>query len=130
MRNDQCVIAVDVDGVLAQESDKPYSDKDPYPDAIKRINNLYDQGYIIVLYTARYMLRFNGNLEKVRRVCGPELAEWAKRHGLKYHAIEHKISADLYIDDRAVRLESKFGEHDWIGVDEQLKLLKDKVIPE
>ena len=50
----------DLDGVICNNTYGKYSEAKPYKKAIK-INLLYDQGNIIIIFTSRYMGKFKNN---------------------------------------------------------------------
>ena len=90
------LIAVDLDGTLCFGA--YWGDgKHPKPNLprIEKVNSLYKQGALIVIYTARY----------------PEWAvetyAWLDMNGVMYHGLmmRRKPGADLYIDDKAVGAE-------------------------
>ncbi len=85
---------IDIDGTLCTQG-KDYKDAKPYTQAIERVNELFDEGNTIWLFTAR------GSDTKLdwKDVTKAQLKSW----GVKYHElIFGKPSADRYIDDRAV----------------------------
>jgi hypothetical protein len=66
-------------------------------------NQCYDAGYKIVIYTARGMTGFNGNVDAIYSnlydLTTKQLSEW----GVKYHQlIMGKVHYDLLIDDKAI----------------------------
>lgn len=109
-------ILFDVDSVIASPTNGNYKDAVPYDFAIKYINEAYDKGYYIILHTARYGDREKGNMHRMYNRGFTELKNWLDKHGIKYHDIcMGKIVADLYVDDRAVKVDSTEGEQDWIN---------------
>ena len=53
----------DIDGTICTNTWGKYEEAEPYFDRIESVNNLYDNGYHIIYFTARGMGRFNGNIE-------------------------------------------------------------------
>jgi hypothetical protein len=92
-------IVIDIDGTLCSETeDIPF--RRPFTDRIKQLNQHYDVGDIICIYTSRGM-RSTGNADdsdkKYRAITEKQLAEW----GVKYHElIFGKPNADIYIDNK------------------------------
>lgn len=86
-------INVDMDGVLCSEEktgSKMFAE--PYTEEIKKINHMYDDGFIIIINTARGWLDF-----KMTK-------EWLDKHGVKYHSLVcGKINADYVVDDRSFK---------------------------
>ncbi len=85
-------IAVDIDGVLTLETEgHDYKNRTPNPVTIRMINQLFDVGFNIILYTSR-MKRDQFVTE-----------EWLKTYGVKYHTLVlQKLQYDILLDDKAV----------------------------
>lgn len=85
---------VDVDGVVASLTPgNDYTLAEPLEQAIAAVNELFDQGHRIVMFTAR------GSATGMdwRKVTEDQFARW----GLRYHELHFgKPAADFYIDDR------------------------------
>ena len=56
----------DLDGVICNNTYGKYNTAKPYRKVIAKINNLYDQGNFILIYTSRYMGKFKSNVSKVK----------------------------------------------------------------
>lgn len=104
----QKIIAVDLDETLCTGS-KPYSHLGigkyryctPIQENIDRINELYNQGHKIIIYTSRGMGTLGGDLgviyNKLYEPTKADLQKW----GVKYHElIFGKIYFDVLIDDK------------------------------
>jgi len=90
------------EGVEHLGADK-YKHCKPIPSMIEKLNELYDEGHTIYIYTARGMCQFNGNLidiyNKLYVLTLNSLNEWGiKHHGL----IMGKLHYDYLIDDKAI----------------------------
>ena len=58
-------LVVDCDGVIAgKDHGGDYSKAPPLTHGIEQVNKLHDMGYEIILYTARYGERKNGNINQ------------------------------------------------------------------
>lgn len=68
---------------------------------IAHVNDLYNDGYIIKIFTARGQYSGTDRMEFTKK----QLEEW----GVKYHELISKTAAHLYIDDLAMRPEEFFG---------------------
>ena len=103
------VIAFDLDDVLCYRDEraqvgkveKYYSCK-PYHKMIDIVNQCYDQGAYIVIYTARGMTSFAGNphdiYNNLYEITKEQLIDW----GVKHHKLAMgKLHYDLLIDDKA-----------------------------
>lgn len=103
------IYCFDLDNTLCITKNKGYSDSLPIVERIKEVNDLYEKGYYIKIYTARGTTEFKGNLalvlDKYYSLTKNQINEW----GLKYHElILGKPPYDLFIDDKAINSESYF----------------------
>jgi hypothetical protein len=57
----------DIDGVICKTVKKKYKSSKPNNNVIELINNLYDQGNYIIIFTARYMGRNNENVKLAKK---------------------------------------------------------------
>lgn len=62
-----------------------YKKANPHPEMIQAINKAYHEGNIIILFTARGMRTFNGNVELIENYHRPILEEWLLKHSVNYH---------------------------------------------
>ena len=102
------VIAFDLDDVLCyRTSDIGHIDKyyscEPIEKMIKIVNECYDGGAQIIIYTARGMTSLGGNVDNIYNalygLTQKQLSDW----GVKYHKlIMGKAHYDLLIDDKVV----------------------------
>ena len=70
---------------------------------INVINQAYNNGFTVILYTARYMGRCKGNLAKVKKLIKPLTLKQLEMWGVKYHKLYFgKPSFDLFIDDKSL----------------------------
>tara|TARA_B100001093_G_scaffold511743_1_gene580299 strand:- start:16703 stop:17011 length:309 start_codon:yes stop_codon:yes gene_type:complete len=86
---------IDIDGTICSISTEDYSLAEPYKERIRQINELYDNGNEIIIFTAR------GSKTGIdhRKLTEQQLQSW----GLKYHnLLFHKPFADYYIDDKSI----------------------------
>mgnify|MGYP006108134127 FL=1 len=94
------IICFDIDNVICKTKGNNYKNSKPDKVAISIINKLYDRGYYIKIFTARYMGRFKGNLTKVKKKT-KETKFYLNSWSVKYHElIMGKPSYDLFIDDK------------------------------
>jgi len=90
-------IFVDVDGVLCNNTLGKYTKAEPIFENIAKINKLYDEGHIIIIWTAR------GGTTGINwfAVTLQQLKDW----GVKYHELRMgKPPFARLIDDRAVHI--------------------------
>ena len=108
--NKQKIIAFDLDDVICFRKDvyeklgpKKYDYCQPYPENIKIVNSLYDEGHRIIVYTARGMSQFDGNVELIYKNLYQKTKDHLKEWGLKYHSlVMGKIQYDVLVDDKAL----------------------------
>ena len=85
----------DLDGTLCSNTEGEYAQAMPLPERILKVNELYDQGNRILIYTAR------GTVTGIdwRELTLKQLDAW----GVKHHELRlGKPFADIYVDDRGV----------------------------
>jgi len=110
-------LVFDLDGCLCTQSNPDYENAQAFPEAIEVVNKLYDDGYTILIYTARFMGRNGNDIHKTYHegydMTKRQLANW----GVRYHRLlMGKPPADAVIDDRAV-----FFTPDWQEIDKQIR---------
>lgn len=91
------VYCFDIDGTLCSNTEGDYERAQPWPEAIARVNALYDAKHKILLFTAR------GSTTGIdwRPTTERQMKEW----GVRYHELYlGKPSADVYVDDKAVNV--------------------------
>jgi len=95
------IYAIDIDGVLCNDTLGDYENSIPDKKVIKKVNNLYDTGNTIKIFTARG----SGTGIDWKDFTINQLSSW----GVKYHElILGKPHMDVLIDDKAINIE------DWI----------------
>lgn len=108
------VVVFDFDGVICANNDGDYINSPAYTFAINQVNKVYDLGYKVVLFTARYGDRMNGCIARQYNAGYVEWIDWMKENGLKYdEAWMGKPAGMLYVDDKACKVESSKGMEDW-----------------
>ena len=116
MSSEQTLI-VDCDGVIADKAHGgEYAKAGPLLHGIAQVNKLYDMGYKITLFTARYGDREKGNIHKQYERGYREWTDWLAKHGVIYHhAFMGKPAGVMYIDDKAARVNGD-SEDGWSDV--------------
>tara|TARA_B100001250_G_C19737606_1_gene761510 strand:+ start:171 stop:542 length:372 start_codon:yes stop_codon:yes gene_type:complete len=103
MKKKKKTICFDIDNVLCSTKNSKYLSSKPKIQAIKKINQLYKEGYKIIFFTSRFMGRTNNNTKKAYslgfQLTTNQLKEWR----VKYHKlIMGKPSYDLIVDDLSI----------------------------
>ena len=94
---------IDIDDTICKE-EGPVIERKPFLDRIKKINELYDDGHIIIFYTAR------GNKSgRGEAYYGPITRAQLDAWGVKYHELYFKpFDGDVFIDDRSIHPDQFF----------------------
>jgi len=115
MKNNRKIYVIDLDGTLCHTPDDGSHENDyscdylkakPNRERIEKVNELHDQGHLIIIESSRGVLSgknwFFDTLEQLR--------EW----GLKFDTLRtgEKFMADYYIDDKAISAENFFDNGD------------------
>ena len=106
-------ICFDIDNVICKtNSTNNYSKSVPIKKNINVINQAYNNGFTVILYTARYMGRCKGDITKVKKQIKPLTLKQLKNWGVKYHKIYFgKPSFDLFIDDKSLFFKKNWPNH-------------------
>ena len=102
-------ICFDLDGVICTNTWGDYKNAKPIFPAINKVNSLYNNGFKIIIFTARYMGRNNEDINKANiegyEFTKNQLTEW----GLKFHKLLlGKPSYDLFVDDKSINFDDKW----------------------
>ena len=115
-------IAVDLDGTIS-ENKKPgqsYEDVKPLPNAVGVLNRLRDEGYYIVIYTARNMATYNNNLGQIIAHQAPLVSKWLTDYNIPHDELVFgKPNVDYFIDDKSITFT------DWNDIYSTLKQKED-----
>jgi hypothetical protein len=96
-------LIVDIDGTICTKTDGDYVNAKPYLDRISHFNTLFQNGYSITYWTARGSASGKDHYELTKK----QLVEW----GVLYtNFLIGKPSYDLWIDDKAINVESYFSK--------------------
>lgn len=100
-------IVFDLDGTLCSQTRiGRYQEAKPFVDIIEYVNKLYDSGYVIIIQSARGMGSNYGNVGKAYNQWYSVTEKQLKQWGVKYNELLlGKPYADVYIDDRALRVD-------------------------
>tara|TARA_B100001057_G_C22496641_1_gene812321 strand:+ start:299 stop:667 length:369 start_codon:yes stop_codon:yes gene_type:complete len=112
IKNFKKILCFDIDNTICKTIGRSYSDAKPIKKKINQINELYNSGYYIKLFTSRYMGRNNENLSKAKKqglkMTKKQLKDW----NLKYHKLLFgKPSYDLFIDDKSIFFKKDWHKH-------------------
>lgn len=101
-------IIMDVDDTITyHNSSSNYDEKLPRNDVIKKMVEYKELGYEIILFSARNMRTYNGDLSKINFHTLPILTAWLKKHHVPYDGImmgKPWCGEDgFYVDDKSIR---------------------------
>ena len=101
--------AFDIDGVICKTRNGDYSNSTPNMKAIKKINDLYDEGHKIIIFTARFMGRTNNNVKQAHEIGFKFTTDQLQKWNVKYNRLfMGKPSFDLLIDDKALNFDENW----------------------
>lgn len=95
-------IVVDFDDTLAFHQNRNFNDALPNQPLIDKLNNLYDQGWQIDIFTARGSISCSSRQEAAAKYYN-SIASWLEDHNVKYSDLSFdKPLAAYYIDDKGI----------------------------
>lgn len=103
------VLVVDIDGTLCgiKTADQSYADLIPDQAMLVKLREYQAKGYRVLLFTARNMNTYKGNLALINKHTAPVLLEWLAKWEVPYDEIlfgkPWPRKKGFYIDDRSVR---------------------------
>jgi CMP-N,N'-diacetyllegionaminic acid synthase len=91
------IYCFDLDGTLCETQNNKYEESKPIEKRIKKVNELYDKGNIIIIDTARGCV----SGKNWWYFTADQLNKW----GLKFHTLRTgiKFGADFFIDDKGIK---------------------------
>lgn len=101
-------LIVDLDGTLTIDNkSKEYSEKEPNLQLIQKLSEYKNNGFYIIIFTARNMNTYNGDLQKIEKYTLPIIKRWLLDHAVPYDEIiigKPWCGFDgFYIDDKSIR---------------------------
>ena len=100
-------LVVDLDGTLTLANTSDYQEVLPNLKLIQELHHYKDNGFTIVICTARNMRTYEGNVGQINMHTLPVIIEWLEKHNVPHDEIivgkPWCGKEGFYIDDRAVR---------------------------
>lgn len=116
-------LVVDLDGTITLGDTSDYLNVTPNFDVINKLQQYQNDGFSIVIATARNMRTYEGNVGKINVHTLPVIVEWLDKHEVPYDEIivgKPWCGFDgFYIDDKSIR-PSEFAS---MSYDEIMQLL-------
>ena len=102
MVNKKKILCFDIDGIICKTKKNYYRNSKPIKKNIIQINNYYEKGYFIKIFTSRFMGRSKENVSNAKKKGYLFTQKQLKKWGIKYDKlIMGKPSYDVFIDDKA-----------------------------
>lgn len=96
-------IVCDFDDTLSITNTKNWKNSEPNYSLINKLNKLYNEGWQIIILTARGQISCNGDVDKATEKYYDDITEWLNIHKVKYHQlIFNKYLAAYYVDDKSI----------------------------
>lgn len=80
---------IDIDGTLCtiKGDDEEYKDVQPMLAVVDKVNKMYYNGDTVILFTARGMRTYDGDVEEIEKHVRPTLEKWLALHKVRYHQL-------------------------------------------
>lgn len=112
-------LVMDLDDTISFTTKGDYANAEPDLEVIKKLRSYKEQGFDIVIYTARNMRTYEGNVGRINANTLPIIVEWLNQHEVPYDEIitgKPWCGFDgFYVDDKAIR-PSEFKNLDYAQV--------------
>ena len=96
---------IDIDDTILTTKNRDFEHSIPNQPVIDKINSLYDNGWQIILFTARGAKSCHSLEERILKY-EEVTTKWLKEHNVKYHKLMFgKENADFYVDDKSMSIE-------------------------
>lgn len=104
-RDEYGVIVVDIDDTISYTENRDFENSIPYQEVINKINEFYQNGWKIVLFTARGAKSCNTLEERITKY-DAITRTWLDKHGVLYDDLVFgKMNADYYVDDKNISIQ-------------------------
>jgi capsule biosynthesis phosphatase len=106
--NDKRRICFDLDGAICytKKPGEKYEDVLPLPGAIETLKQLKDDGWYIIIATARNMRTYNHNVGQVAAFQTKIVVDWLTKWQIPFDELWVKPHVSLFIDDKGVKFEN------------------------
>jgi len=101
-------VVFDIDGVICKKDENlDYRDRAPHTEIVNRLREYNENGYYIILYTARNMNTHEGRIGRINADTAKTLLQWLEEHDIPHDEIHYGKpwcgNEGFYVDDKAVR---------------------------
>lgn len=100
---------MDIDGTLcpAKQPHQRYEDLEPFPEMVAKLQEYKRAGFHIILYTARNMRTYAGNLGMILANTADFTLTWLKKNNIPYDEIHYgkpwQGKGGFCVDDKTIR---------------------------
>ena len=102
----------DIDNTICKTKGSDYKKSKPKKKNIESINRLYKKGYIVKIFTSRFMGRTNSNSTIAKKLGYKNTFRQLKKWGLMFDVlIMGKPRFDIYIDDKNLGYKSNWADY-------------------
>ena len=109
MINKEKCIVMDIDGTLCpvKKPGEAYEDLVPYSETVSKLKQYQKAGFYIILYTARNMRTYDGNIGKINANTAKLTLEWLDKQKIAYDEIHFgkpwQGKGGFCVDDKTIR---------------------------
>lgn len=101
-------VVFDIDGVICKkDSNLEYEEREPHPEVVEELQEYHEEGYYIILYTARNMNTHEGRIGRINADTAKTLLDWLEKHEIPHDEIHYQKpwcgNDGFYVDDKAIR---------------------------
>lgn len=100
-------LIIDLDDTISFTTNGDYANARPDLEVIEKMRSFKKQGFEIVIYTARNMRTYEGNVGKINANSLPIILDWLQEHHVPFDEIitgKPWCGFDgFYVDDKAIR---------------------------
>ena len=105
-------LVIDLDDTISKTYNRDFGNAEPITGVVDKVNYLYENGWEIIILTARGQLSCSGDHILADKKYRKQIEGWLKKNGVKYHKLSfNKILAAYYVDDKGLSPE-QFSELD------------------
>ncbi len=103
------VIVMDLDGTLCElkSPDMSYEELKPIPRVLERLREYRARGFYIIIYTARNMRTYDGNVGLINANTAKSIFQWLDLHRVPYDEVHFgkpwSGRNGFCVDDKAIR---------------------------
>lgn len=100
-------LVIDMDGTICTQVEREdYEKAEPRLEVIRKVNQLWMDGWDVIVFTARGMTSLRGDVGAIEQKYRKMTEEWLDNHRVCYtKVIFGKPSADVYVDDKGQSIE-------------------------